>query len=150
MVTWENLASTGMTWDEAVKLVPPEVMEPSIPQLDHHIGPDPTDVVPRRVLELIRAQLDACTHEWYKASAQQSSLAEITAHTTAWAQGILDQAKRVQELKRPAEHQLTPPADTPPPVTPQAAPAAVSQPGTPLPSQQCPPTQLDSTQVEAT
>ena len=152
MVTWANLASSSLNWDAALQLVPAEVMAQSIPDLDHVLGPDATDVVPRRILELIRAQLDACAAEWFKTSAVQASSAELTQQVHLWAQEVLDQAKRVQQLKRPAEHQLTPPVDIPPPATPLAASAAAaaSQPGTPLSSQQCPPTQLDATQVDAT
>jgi hypothetical protein len=134
MVTWANLASSGLTWDEAVKLVPPDVMASSMPDLDHLIGPETTDVVPRRVLELIRAQLDACAAEWVKVNAQQATMSEVSQQVTAWTQVVLDQAKRVQLHKRPAEQQLVPPTPTPAPATPHP---------------DIPATQLDSTQSQA-
>ena len=101
-VTWEDLAAAHLHWTDTCKLVPFHVIEESVAGVDAACGPAKDQVVPRRVLELLRKQLDAIVVEWTTANATKVALAEQEHSHSTWAQTVLSQAKRMQELKRPA------------------------------------------------
>ena len=146
LVTWANLASSALSWDECTKLVPAAVIGESVALLDHIIGPEQDAPVPRRVLELIRAQLDALAADWLKANAEEAAKAELGEQVRAWSQATLDQAKRLVDRKRPADTALE---------AARVAPSAAANLGAPAPSaapqemRDIDPTQLDATQSPA-
>ena len=138
LVSWENLATSSLSWDECIKLVPAAVVAESISDLDHILGPDLTSAVPRRVLELIRAQLDALAAEWLKSNAEVAAKAELTEQVNAWTQSTLDQARRLQTRKRP---------DAPPDVSPELAKVAKPATEASQSSHGIAPTQVDPSQA---
>ena len=75
--------------------------------IDPSAGPAPDAPVPRRVLELLRKQLDTIVTIWASENAVQLAKAEEQLAKCQWAQNVLNEAKRLQELKRP-----TPGADS--------------------------------------
>ena len=109
LVTWADLATAHLHWADTCKLVPFHVMEASLNGTDATNGPTADSVVPRRILELLRKQLDAVVIEWIKDNTAKAAVAEQKHGLSAWAQTVLSQAKRLQELKRSAA-----PSDEPP------------------------------------
>ena len=85
------------------RLVPHHVINESIKGIDPSAGPAADAAVPRRVLELLRKQLDFILAEWMRDNATKVATAEEKHAQSAWAQSVLDHAKRVQDRKRPAE-----------------------------------------------
>ena len=53
--------------------------------------------------ELLRKQLDAVVAEWVRDNTAKAVKAEEQHALSVWAQTVLDQAKRVQDKKRPAQ-----------------------------------------------
>lgn len=100
-VTWAQFYVAGLTWEQCVKLVPFTIVSAAMQDVDEIIGPLATDPVPRRVLGCLRAQLDALAVDWLV----QASAASVNTQATIFAQGAIDQAKRIQERKRPVEEE---------------------------------------------
>ena len=127
VVTWGDLAAGHLHWPDVCRLVPHHLIDQSSPGIDPSAGPAPDAPVPRRVLELLRKQLDAIVATWIRDNAAAAAVAEEKHSRSAWAQNVLDQAKRVQELKRHAEPSATPqPASSRPRSFRNSAPAATS------------------------
>ena len=106
-VSWNDLVQFLMTWEEFSKLVPFHVSKESIPDLDAAAGPHLDQHVPRRLLACLRDQMDVLVHEWFKEAAKSDARAELTTEANKFAQTVLDEAKRIQEKKRPAEMALS-------------------------------------------
>ena len=161
-VTWGHLTQAHLPWTDAILLVPKAEVARSKIEFDVEVGPNADHLVPPRVLALLRTQLDAVVHQWTEANAVQAALAINQADQCTWAHAIMDEAKRVQEKKRPAETTAEKAKATyDAGVKAEAAAAAIvvypdgaSQipPGQPDPLSQLQPTQLDAsqdTQVDA-
>ena len=102
-ISWNDLLQFKMTWEDFSKLVPFHVAQESLPDLDAAAGPPSDQPIPRRLLACLRDQMDVLAHEHFKANAKSETRAEVTAEANTFAQTILDEAKRIQEKKRPAE-----------------------------------------------
>ena len=83
--------------------MPADVTAQSVPQLDRVKGPVETEQVPRRILECLRTQLDAIATEWATNHAAEATKEDLRQQANAFAETILDQAKRIQERKRVAD-----------------------------------------------
>ena len=103
VVSWGDLALGHLHWADVCRIVPHHVIDRSVKGIDAAAGPSPEAPVPRRVLELIRKQLDAIVSEWVRDNDTKVAVAQEKHSQSAWAQNVLDEAKRVQERKRPAE-----------------------------------------------
>ena len=101
-VSWADLEQFRLPWTVFLTLVPLEIAKEVMPGLSG-IGPDSTAAVPRRLLACLRDQMDTLAHVWLTEQAKASSRAEIIQEANAFAQKTLDEAKRIQERKRPAE-----------------------------------------------
>ena len=151
LVAWGDLASGHLHWTDVVKLMPFHLIEESVQGIDPSNGPEPDAPVPRRVLELLRKQLDTIVSLWTNDNAIQAAKAEEQHARSDWAQKVLDQAKRVQEHKRPAagaDAEVGQPSSKPRTAWPRPArspsPARVA-----LTNGDVPATQLDATQIDA-
>ena len=103
LVSWGDLADGLLLWPDVCRLVPHHIIEQSVAGIDPTAGPAPDAHVPRRVLELLRKQLDAIVAQWIRENAAQAAVAEEMHSRSAWAQTVLDHAKRLQDLKRHAD-----------------------------------------------
>ena len=100
-VTWEDLSRVQPTWTDFLRLVPIQVAEPSVGGVVGTRAPlDPTHIVPRKLLELLRSQLDILAAQWSASSSFATQQAELTAQASQWATSVMDQAKRISERKR--------------------------------------------------
>ena len=63
-------------------------------------APEPTSAVPRRILELLRTQLDILAAQSTLSQAAAAQKTELEVQATKWAVSVLDQAKRIPERKR--------------------------------------------------
>ena len=152
LVSWGDLAAGHLHWPDICRLVPHHLIEESVAGIDPTAGPAADAHVPRRVLELLRKQLDEIVAEWMRDNAAKVAVAEEKHALSAWAQTVLDQAKRLQECKRPAAssdaqqpapRRLRSPSPAPTPEPPmQVDSVAVTQVDTP---DDVPATQLDGT-----
>ena len=141
LVTWANLASAHLHWPDVCRLVPHHVIDQSIKGIDPTAGPAPDAHVPRRVLELLRKQLDAIVAQWIRDNAAQAAVAEEMHSRSAWAQTVLDHAKRLQDLKR---HTDSSDGQEPASSRPRPTPRRVRSPS-PAPTPEDPAMQVDAT-----
>ena len=116
------------------------IIEQSAKGIDPTAGPAKDDAVPPRILALLRKQLDAIVAEWVRDNTSKAATAEAQHVHSAWAQTVLDQAKRLQERKRPA-------ASTAEAANSLSKSTPVEPPPAAFPATQLdiPPTQLDGT-----
>ena len=108
IVTWGDLAAGHLHWPDATKLVPFHVIEESVKGIDASSGPLSDAPVPRRVLELLRKQLDTIVSLWTQDNASQVTKAEERHALSCWAQNVLDQAGRLRDHKRHAPESSQP------------------------------------------
>ena len=78
-------------------------MEQASYGFDATTGPDPKAKVPRRILGLLRAQLDALASLWTVKSATESTTTEVTTLANEFITHVREEAFRVQHRKRPAD-----------------------------------------------
>ena len=118
-VHWQELFSAGLLWPRFCELIPASIVATSEPLTDPTTGPDPAAKVPRRILGLLRAQLDALASLWTVSHAKNATAAEVTNLANDFITKVRQEALRNQ--KRPA----TRPSDS----TAGPAPAAVATAG---------------------
>ena len=102
-VTWEDLSRAPLSWADCLQLIPIQTIAQSVPRCGTGRAPEPTSAVPRRVLELLRTQLDILAAQSTLSQVAAAHKSELEAQTTAWASSVLDQAKRIAERKRAPE-----------------------------------------------
>ena len=118
-VHWQELFAAGLLWPRFCELIPASIVSTSEPLTDLTTGPDPAAKVPRRILGLLRAQLDALASLWTVSHAKNATAAEVTNLANDFITKVRQEALRNQ--KRPA----TRPSDS----TAGPAPAAVATAG---------------------
>ena len=101
--TWADLDAAKLCWDDFCALVPFEITAQSVPGLVREKGPTKTDQVPRRTLECLRTQLDGIATQYATQNAASATVDGLRQQANAYAEQILDQAKRIQDRKRVAE-----------------------------------------------
>ena len=99
-VTWADLSRAHVSWDDFLQLVPLRVVAKSVSKVGSKTAPEPTHIVPRKLLELLRSQLDVLAAQWSASDAAASQQAELNAQAAVWATSLLDQAKRITDRKR--------------------------------------------------
>ena len=107
LVTWADVEASQVDWPTFLTLVPLDVVHEALPHLGTDI-PDGLTPVPRRLVACLRDQMDALAHQWLTEQAKAASRAEVIASANEYAAKTLDQARRLQDRKRPAE--VAPPA----------------------------------------
>ena len=104
--TWGELFSGSLTWPAFCALVPHEVVAEVDPKVSKEKGPNLTDVMPRRLVGCLKAQLnDLATQDAWK-QAHNATIQQIQQDASSFAEQTLQQAKRIQDRKR-----TTPPTD---------------------------------------
>ena len=101
-VTWGDLARAKMHWQDFLLLVPIQVAIGSLQVVKCGTGaaPDLALAVPRKLLELLRSQLDAMEVQMTVAQQDASQKQQLATEAQTWAASVLDQAKRIAERKR--------------------------------------------------
>jgi hypothetical protein len=108
-VTWADLTRAHLPWQEFIQIVPLVIAAKSIDcACGTERAPDQEKPVPRRLLELLRAQLDIIVTQMSEAQREGESRAQWEAAASAWATSMIGQAKRIQERKRAPQEELTP------------------------------------------
>ena len=102
-VRWQEIFGSGLSWENICNLVPADEIIQSDPQIDKTNGPVPESKIPRRVLGLLRAQLDALAALWTAKHAEDAATAEITSRAYDFISHVREEAFRVQNRKRPAD-----------------------------------------------
>ena len=123
-VLWTELTKARLPWADFQLLVPASVVSQSIGPFDENAGPPAEDPIPRRVLELLRTQLDRIVSEWARANTELAAKAEQDQAHVAWSQSVMDNARRLQDVKRLADK--SPEAPTPA-TRPRTCPATARQ-----------------------
>ena len=102
-VHWQELFAAGLGWTLFCDLVPASEVAAVEPTTDTTSGPLPTAKIPRRILGLLRAQLDALASLWTVKHAKDATAAEVTTLANDFITKVREEAFRVQHRKRPAD-----------------------------------------------
>ena len=103
-VAWADLTRAHLPWADFLRLIPIKVAAAALEGVPIGIlrAPDPNLEVPRRLLELLRTQLDSIVSQLTAEQKAVKDMTQRTAECNAWAVTVIDQAKRIAERKRPA------------------------------------------------
>ena len=103
LVTWADLGRAHLSWADMCLLVPAHTIQESVVVADFTTGPPQEDAVPRRVLGLLRKQLDCIIAEFVAANSVTAAKAEQDQLHLVWTTAVMNQARRLQDRKRPAD-----------------------------------------------
>ena len=101
-VAFADLARAHLPWADFLRLIPIKVAAAALDcPVGTGRGPQPHQEVPRRLLELLRTQLDSIVSQLSSEQKAVKEKTQLTAECNAWAATVIDQAKRISERKRP-------------------------------------------------
>jgi hypothetical protein len=100
-VTWADLTNAGLDWVSFQLLIPVAVVAKSVVgACGTGKAPDQTQVIPRKILELLRSQLDVLAAQNSVEQAAAAQTKELSSKVAEWTTSVIDQAKRISERKR--------------------------------------------------
>jgi hypothetical protein len=100
-VTWADLTRAHMPWTDFIHLVPILEVAKTVKKVGTARAPEQHLEVPRRLLELLRTQLECIVAEMTSEQKAVKQKAQLESECRAWAETVIDQALRISERKRP-------------------------------------------------